>query len=170
MNLDWLVKAVPTIATALGGPLAGIAAGFVAEKLGLSDKTIEGVKASIAGATPEQFVQMKQIDADLQKYFASLDIDIFKLETADRDSARRREVEVKDNTPRILAYAITAGFFGILLYIMVRGFPADNKEVLIYMLGSLNTAWTGIMAYYYGTTKGSADKNKLLLQNQGQRN
>lgn len=160
--MTWLTKVLPTIATAIGGPLAGVAVDFVASKLNLSEKTTDSVKAAIAGATPEQLIQLKQIDVDLQKYFAELDIDIFKLETEDRDSARKREISVHDNTPKILAYGITLGFFGILVWILKHGFPIDNKDVLIYMLGSLNAAWTGAMAYYYGTTKSSNDKNKLI--------
>lgn len=162
MDMSWVKQALPTIATALGGPIAGLAAAFIGDKLGLPEQTVESVKAAITGASPADLIRLKEIDTEFQKYLAGLEIDLVKLDNADRDSARAREMSVRDNTPRNIAYAVTIGFFGILVYILTHGFPENNKEVLIYMLGSLSTAWTGIMAYYYGSTKGSSDKTKAL--------
>lgn len=164
MDLSFLKQALPTIATALGGPLAGIAAGFIADKLGVSDKTIANVSDVINKATqsPETMLQLKQLDAELAKYFAQLEVDVFKAEVADRDSARSREVQLKDNTPKILAYGITAGFFGAFGYLIRYGFPEGNEAIITYMLGSLGTGWTTIMAYYFGSTKGSSDKTAVM--------
>jgi hypothetical protein len=163
--MNWLQAALPTIATALGGPLAGAAAGFVADKLGLSEKTIDAVKTAISGATPEQLVQMKQIDAELQKFFAGLDIDLEKIAAADRDSAREREAKTGDSaTPRWLAFLITFGFFGVLGWLLVAGKPEEGGDALLVMLGSLGGAWSACVAYYFGSTKGSAEKTALLAK------
>ena len=58
----------------------------------------------------------KQAEALLQLEMLRLQAaqELFKAEVADRDSARKREMEVKDATPRVLAYTLTGGFFGIL--------------------------------------------------------
>lgn len=164
MDLSFLKQAIPTIATALGGPFAGLAAGFLADKLGVSDKTVKNISEVLSKASmdPVQMVQLKKIELEYAQYMANLDIDVFKAEVADRDSARQREATVKDNTPKILAYGVTVGFFGILTWVMLKGLPEGNKEVAIYMLGSLSTAWTTIMAYYYGSTKGSSDKTAAM--------
>lgn len=164
IDLSFLKQVVPTIATALGGPLAGVAAGFIADKLGVSDKTVENIGNIVTSATqsPETLVRIKEIEADLKKYFASLDIDLERIAAADRDSARNREIQTKDNTPRILAYAITGGFFGAFGYLIRYGFPPGNEAIITYMLGSLGTGWTTIMAYYYGSTKGSSDKTAVM--------
>jgi hypothetical protein len=164
-NLDWLKSVVPTIATALGGPLAGVAATFVADKLGLGDKTVEAVQAAISGASPDQLIQMKQIDADLQKYFASLDIQIEQLENADRDSARNREIKTGDSaTPRNIAYIIIFGFFGVLITMMVRGVAPDTSGATMLIVGGLNTSFGAVMGYFFGSTKGSADKTALIAK------
>ena len=163
--MDWLKTALPTLATALGGPLAGAAASFVADKLGLSEKTVDAVKAAISGATPEQLIQMKQIDADLQKFFAGLDIDLERIAAADRASARDRESKTGDTwTPRALALFVTSGFFGVLGFLLVHGKPEVGGDALLVMLGSLGASWTAIIAYYFGSTKGSADKTALLAK------
>jgi hypothetical protein len=162
MDLSFLKSVLPTIASALGGPFAGLAAGFIADKLNLSGKTVEDVTSLISGATPADMIAMKQIDADLQKYFASLGLKADELENADRDSARKREMEVKDSMPALLASIVTLGFFGILGWLMIKGFPAENKDILIYLMGALSTAWTGIIAYYFGSSKSSATKDKTI--------
>jgi hypothetical protein len=73
-------------------------------------------------------------------------------------------MEVKDKTPRNLAYSITAGFFGVLVFLMLARVPAESRDILNIMLGSLGTAWIATVTYYFGSTSGSAEKTKLLAQ------
>lgn len=66
-----LVKTVaPGLATMLGGPLAGLAVGFVADKLGLSDKSVEAVQGAIAGMSGEQLVKLKEIESQLTQHLS----------------------------------------------------------------------------------------------------
>lgn len=62
-------------------------------------------------------------------------------------------------TLKILAYGITIGFFIILGTILHGDVPEKGKEVLLVMLGSLTTAWTGIIGYYFGSSSGSSRKD-----------
>jgi hypothetical protein len=165
-NLDWLKSVVPTIATALGGPLAGVAATFVADKLGLGDKTVEAVQAAISGASPDQLIQMKQIDADLQKYFASLDIQIDQIDAGDRASARDREIKTGDSlTPRILAAVVVIGFFGTLWFLFLYGVSAEKAgSAVLILVGVLGSGFGQVLNYFFGSTKGSADKTALIAK------
>ena len=106
----------------------------------------------------------KQAEALLQLEMLRLQAaqELFKAEVADRDSARKREMEVKDATPRVLAYTLTGGFFGILGYMLVYGLPVAGGEALLVMLGALGTGWATMLSYYYGSSSGSSDKNSLL--------
>ena len=164
MDLSFLKQIVPTIATALGGPLAGVAAGFIADKLGVSDKTISNVSDVIQKATqsPETLLELKKIDTELQKYFAGLEIDVFKLEVADRADARNREVQLKDWVPSVLGISIVTGFFLVLAWIIVKGIPVENENAFMFLLGSLSTMTSSVMGYYFGSTKGSADKTAVM--------
>lgn len=71
MSLADVVKAVaPGLATALGGPLAGLAVGFIAKQFGVDpDKVAEVVQ----GADP---VKMKELDYQFQEYMANLGIQL----------------------------------------------------------------------------------------------
>ena len=80
--VDLIRSVAPTIATALGGPLAGAAVGFLSNKLGLSENTVEAVQNAVAGMKPEDLVKMKQLDLDFQKFMAENNI---KLDLAQLD-------------------------------------------------------------------------------------
>ena len=61
-NLKAILGAVaPTLATAIGGPLGGMAIKLVADKLGLPDATVEAVDAAVANATPAQLAEIKKL-------------------------------------------------------------------------------------------------------------
>lgn len=108
---------------------------------------------------PEQQLAFDQRMAELQ---TQAELKLAELEAGDRNSARQREATVKDKTPAILAYSITAGFFGVLFFMMNYEIPLAEKEVLFVMLGSLGTAWTGVIAYYFGSSAGSAAKHATI--------
>jgi hypothetical protein len=90
-----------------------------------------------------------------------LDIDLERIAAGDRDSARNREIQTKDWTPRILAAVVTVGYFGTLFWILEKGVPKES-EVLIYMLGVLGTTWGMIMGYFFGSSSGSQEKNGMI--------
>lgn len=91
-----------------------------------------------------------------------LDLESLKISAADRDSARKREMEVKDKTPRQIAYVSFVGFFGILIVLMFVEVPASAKDALLIMLGTLAGIVTSITAYYYGSSSGSSRKNDTI--------
>lgn len=172
--MDWkaiLSTVAPWIATAVGGPLGGLAVEAAANALGLSEKTEGALKAAIAGVNPEQMMALKTADQAFAIKMQELGFShIEKLEALavqDRQSAREREIKTGDShTPRIIACAVIVGFFAILLVMMFKDLPSSSKEAALIMLGALGSAFTGVISYYYGSTAGSAEKSKLLAQSQ----
>ena len=64
----------------------------------------------------------------------------------------------------MLAFVIAAGFFGaIWLAVRVEVNPSMRDPLLI-LIGSLGAAFGAVVNYYFGSSKGSADKNKLLAE------
>lgn len=169
MNWKNVIGAVsPWVGAALGGPLGSAAVTAVADALGLSDKTEGAIKQALLGVTPEQMLALKNADQafalKMQEIgFANLK-DMESLADGDRDSARKREMAVKDNTPKVLAYGITLGFFGVLAFMMLSTVPAGSRDVLNIMLGSLGTSFAGVIGYYFGSSSGSVAKTELLAK------
>ena len=165
--MDWrnIVSAVaPVLGMALGGPLGGAAAKVVAGALlGKDDASEQELSRAVLGASPEQLAALKQAENDFIVRMRELDIDVERINADDRASARQREKDTGDSwTPRLLAFVVTSGFFGVLAWMLAYGIPREGGEALLVMLGSLGTAWAAIVSYYYGSSAGSAAKNTML--------
>jgi hypothetical protein len=158
--MDWLKQIAPTIATAMGGPLAGMAVAAISKAIGVDpDKVGDLISGNKLSA--DQIAQVKIAEIELQKQAQELGLNFEKLEVEDRKSARDMQSITKSIMPPLLAGAVTVGFFTILVMMFFNKIDSSNPAVLM-MLGSLGTAWTGIIAYYFGSSAGSADKTALL--------
>ena len=158
-----LSSVAPTLATALGGPLAGLAVKSLSKALlGAEDFSEEAVMDAMATASPEQLAAVKKIDADFKVQMKALDIDLERIAVDDRKSARDMQKETRDWIPRALAVSVTAGFFAILIYMLVYGLPTSGNEALLLLLGALQTAWGGIIAFYFGSSSGSQKKDAMI--------
>lgn len=172
MAFDWkeLVKSIaPTIGTTLGGPLGGLAGLALSRALGLGDKDPKdetALAAAIQGAGPDQLLAIKRAEQDFRVAMAKLGFEnvaqIEALAAGDRANAREREIRTGDWTPKALAVGITVGFFGLLAYLMKREPPAGSRDILNIMLGSLGSAWIGVVTYFFGSSAGSDRKTEIL--------
>lgn len=163
-----LVRTVaPSIASAVGGPLAGMATKAISEALlGKPDGTEQELLQAVDRATPDQLLALKRAEQTFAVQMRELDIDLERIAVADRDSARNREVKTRDWTPKVLAALITVGYFGALFYMLRNGLPQHGgSEAMLVMLGTLGTAWGGVVAYYFGSSAGSRAKDELMRQN-----
>ncbi len=163
MTWKGLVAAVaPTIGTALGGPLGGMAANVLCSALGLPEGSKgDEIEKQLAG-NPEQLLKVKEAEIAFKQRLAELNIDLEKVHQEDRSSARAREMSLKDRVPGLLALAVTCGFFGVLGWMLAYGIPLTGGEALLVMLGSLGSAWAGVISYYFGSSAGSDKKSELL--------
>jgi hypothetical protein len=158
--MEWLKQIAPTIATAMGGPLAGMAVSAISKAIGVDeDKVGDLIKDN--KLTAEQIAQVKVAEIELQKQAQELGLNFAKLEVDDRKSAREMQAATRSIVPPALAAIVTVGFFGILV-MMLLGKVDSNNPAILMMLGSLGTAWTGIIAYYFGSSAGSQAKTDLL--------
>ncbi len=169
--MDWkgIVGTVaPTIATALGGPLAGMAVKAIGGALGLGDGASErDVATAMASATPDQLLALKKADQDFAVRMRELDIDLDRIAAADRDSARRREVDTKDWTPKVLAFVIIGGFFAVVAYVLGKGMTGMDAAAAAFagsLVGYVSAKAEQVVSYYFGSSSGSARKDLLIAQ------
>jgi hypothetical protein len=170
---DWkqLLGAIaPTIATALGSPLAGMATRAISGAiLGKPDGSDEEIQASLAGADAPTLLKLKELDLQFKKDMAQMGIDLEKLAMDDRANARARQIAVRDVVPTVLAFGMT-GALVVLMFMMLRfGVPGENRDTFTILLGLLGGAVTSVMSYYFGSSSGSAQKTEILSRGSGQR-
>lgn len=159
-----LATVAPTLATAIGGPLAGTATGFVLKALGLSsDTTKQQLAASLVNATPDQLLALKQADNEFTEHMAQLQLDTSKLAYNDIDSARKREASVKDYMPSMLGSIIVLGMMGTT-FAVLGGYVKADSVLAGTMLGYLFSESKQVLAYYFGSSVDNDSKNELLFQ------
>tara|TARA_R100000908_G_C3750644_1_gene145249 strand:+ start:491 stop:961 length:471 start_codon:yes stop_codon:yes gene_type:complete len=148
--LKSLVGAVaPTIGTALGGPMGGMAANMIADVLGVPN-TPKAIEKAVAEATPEQMLELKKAEQEFELQMKELDVDVFKLETADIQDARGKFS--KDWTARIMGVAVVGGFMGYIFLVTIQP-PEQNSEALINLvLGYLGGLASAVISFYFGAS------------------
>jgi len=157
--MDWLKTIAPTIATALGGPFGGLAYEAVSKVLGVSQDDAKKMLDD-GKLTSEQIASVQQAEIALKAKAQELGLDFEQLAVADRKSAREMQTNTHSFIPPVLAIMVTIGFFGILYGLMTEQFK--TSDALLLMLGSLGTAWTGVIAFYFGSSAGSQAKDAML--------
>jgi len=162
---DFLMNLAPTIASALLGPLGGIAVAGLGKIFGIDGATQKDITKAIADGkiTPDQLAEIRKLEMEFKQHEQDLGFKYSELEFKDTDSARQMQISVKSNVPPLLATVVTLGFFGIL-GLMIFDKSLVPSEPLLVMLGSLGTAWTMIIGFYFGSSHGSQAKDQLLAQ------
>ncbi|WP_273430449.1 hypothetical protein [Chitinibacter tainanensis] len=170
MTFDWkktIGAIAPTIGTALGGPLGGLAGAALASVLGVENDP-EQIGAAVANATPEQLLAIRQADNQFKLQMAELGFksvaDLEKIAADDRANARSREIALNDWMPKALGLLVVAGFFGVIGLLVAYGLPKSGSDSLLVLVGALGAAFGSIVQYYYGSSAGSAAKSRAIEQ------
>lgn len=178
MSFDWksLVKAVaPTIATALGGPFAGLGVRALSEALlGTPDGSQDDVAAALATASPEQILAVKQADQEFALRMKELDVDLDKAYIADTSDARHVFAENKGVFN--LGIVILLTFAGVMIavlfgsyQIMTGGITIKDVAIVATVAGLVGTVVgyvaanaQQVVSYFFGSSRGSADKTAAM--------
>ena len=152
--MDFLKKLLPTIGHLLGGPLGGAAIEAAGKALGLSDATADKVQKALTSGnlTAEQIAALQAADLQLKTRMAELGIDAEKLAAEDRASARAMQTATDSWVPSVLACGVTLGFFGILIGLLTGDLKLWESTTLSLLIGSLSTAFSSVLAFFYGSS------------------
>jgi hypothetical protein len=127
--------------------------GFAADVL--PDNGVLGVVKNLIDNEPDLTPEDKaQLHEEL--------VQLYELEVADRDSARKREVEKAKTGGFDLMFNLTgiiglAAFAFIIYAIVYLEVPENNKEVWIHLIGICEGIVLSIFGYFYGS---AVKKNK----------
>tara|TARA_R100001129_G_scaffold121753_1_gene84593 strand:+ start:236 stop:715 length:480 start_codon:yes stop_codon:yes gene_type:complete len=144
----------PTLGTALGGPMGGMAANVISEVLGVPNNP-KAIEKGIADATPEQLAEIKKAELSFEAEMKKLEVDVFALEAQEKQDARRHFS--KDWTARIIGVGIIGGFLGYIFLVTLQP-PEQNSEALINLvLGYLGGLASAIISFYFGASNSTKD-------------
>jgi hypothetical protein len=145
-DLLGLLKGIaPTLATAVAGPLGGMAVSALASKFGVSD-TVESVAKAIAGDP-----QAAQKIAEIELEFAKLAAEAMKNE--DNNVSTRWSADMSSDSwlsKNIRPMSLVAIFIGYFLFAMMSAFGLNANEAYVTLLGQWGMLIMG--AYFGGRT------------------
>ncbi|MGF6607459.1 hypothetical protein OKW45_002359 [Paraburkholderia sp. WSM4175] len=179
--MDWskvaknINSTAPLLAGLVGGPVGlGVtaAAAIISHALGTpSDPAFvepalndPGALEKLRQAEGANSLQLQQLMVTAAQSSLAHDADMARIATSDTANARAMGVANRDWVPKVLAMAVTTGFFGILLLMAFQPLPGTNKDLVNVIVGALGTAWISIIGYYFGTSVGSMRKTELLAK------
>jgi hypothetical protein len=170
MAFDWrsiIGTVAPTVATALLGPLGGAAISAIGSIIGISEPTQEKIAEAIQTGQlkPEQIAQLKALELQYQNEEKERGFKYAELEFKDRDSARQRETATGDKTNRVLAFTIVGSFIAVVGCTLL-GFASVDSALAGTLVGYISAKAEQVLAYYFGSSKGSSEKTALLAQAQ----
>ena len=140
------------------------AVGDAIDKNFTTDEEKKALEAEMAKAAMQHEAEMKRLGLDEKKAYL-----------ADTASARDSQTRIQEsdqaswlakNVHSMLAVAIIGLTF--FMYYWIIGTDPEKlsdsgvKEIIIYILGALTTIATQVVAYYFGSSQGSKDKQKSI--------
>ena len=165
---DWtdIIKTVaPGIATALGGPLAGMAVRELSNKiLGKPDATQDEVAAAISSGNPEVLARIKEADASLKKALADAGVKLEETAAGDRDSARKLAIATTLIPQLTLSTLFVVGYLVLCWTLLSKNMEIAESmsDIFMVLVGVLTAGVTQILNFWLGTSAGSKTKDQIL--------
>jgi hypothetical protein len=154
MNFDKVKGLVgslaPTLGAALGGPVGGAAASMLADVLGC-DPAPAKIEKALAQATPEQLAEIKKAELDFEVRMKELEVDVFALETADTQDARKNFS--KDWTARVIGLIMVLFFCGYVGLITLLPPEQNSMELTNLVMGYLGGLVSAVVSFYFGSSQ-----------------
>ena len=160
--MEWLKTIAPTVATALGGPLAGMAVSAVAKAIGCEPDEVQGIISSNK-LTAEQVASIQLAELELKKQAQSMGLDFAKLTVEDRKSARDMQIATKSMLVPSLAILIVSAFIGVVIATL-GGFAVVDSVLAGTLIGYLSAKAEQVVNFYFGSSAGSKEKTDLLAK------
>jgi hypothetical protein len=161
--MDWLKSVAPTIATALGGPLAGLAVNAVSSALGIDPEKVNDTINS-GKLTADQIASIQQAEIALKAKAQELGLNFEQLAVEDRKSARQMQMTTGSFVPPTLSIMIVIAWATIQWFLLTHIIDGSMRELIARVLGTLDGALMLVLSFYFGSSAGSQAKDSMLHQ------
>lgn len=134
------------------------------EEKGEIKAKLDTIKNNFETKMVELALEQERLQAEREKAF------LLDTQDARQNAARIQESDkaswMAKNIMPLLTIVVTVGFFGMLGYMLKYEVPESNERIMDILLGSLGTAWITMVSFYFGSSKGSEDKSKHIIDMQ----
>jgi hypothetical protein len=159
--MDWLKTIAPTIATALGGPLAGLAIEAVSKAIGIDPKDVQST-ISEGKLSADQIMLLKQAEVAMAARAQEMGLDFAKLNVEDRKSAREMQITTQSHIPPTLAILIVVAWATVQGFLLTNVIDPSMRELIARVLGTLDGALMLVLSFYFGSSSGSQAKDTMI--------
>lgn len=160
-----LSELLPIGASILGGPIAGVATKWLADKLGLSDSTVTSVTDALQGVDPLERAKLEQ---EFIKWSIQEQNRMWELELQEKNSARVRDTAYITSGSRnyradimfVLSVVVVCG----LVWIVWQDTNLNEyvKGIFTLVLGRFLGYLDNIYNFEFGSTRGSKNKDATI--------
>ena len=164
-----IVNYAPALGAALAPATGGVSAivgtgiAVLGKIFGLGDSPSPDALKNAIAQDPQAALKLALADREFQLAEYRAETDRLKVLLDDTNSAREREKIVKDYVNRNIAYAIILAFIGVVAFTLA-GFVKVESVLAGTLIGYLSAKAEQVLAYYFGSSKGSAEKTNLLAR------
>lgn len=163
-------KVAPVLGSVIPIPGASGIISLIANTLGCDTK--EDSLCEAIENNPDAYIKLKEIEfnssVQLHQIIANnslekmkADVEIQKATLLDVSNARSMSLTNKSHIQSCLVFILTFGMLGLIAYLCKSGISDDN-QILWLLIGTLSTAWTQGINFFFGTSAASAKKDDML--------
>ena len=167
--LPLLLGVAPTVASWILGDRTGVAVekvtGIARDFLGTDDAS--GIEAAIA-RDPNVALQFRQAVIQAEADARRQEFEALQAQLADVQSARGQTVKLAEARSPIAYGAVVVSTivlvgFAVMLWLVIREeVPANQRDMVTLLLGTLAGMASSVVAYWVGSSNGSMQKNAAL--------
>jgi len=166
-----VANVAPSIGSTLAGPAGGgigLAVSALLRAFGLTSEAKPEDVSKLITTDPEAHLKLMIAEQDFQLKMREQDVEELKSRLNDIQNARQREVELTRMTGRrewnlyLTAWCVITGFFLLCFYLMRVKLPEGSNEVVFMLFGALASGFGAVLNYFFGSSKGSAEKTEIL--------
>lgn len=162
--MDWkelgstVAKSAPALGAALGGPAGAAVGGLIAAAFG-AERSAQAVADAVAG-DPNAALKLREVELRHAEVLTELMTQRYLGEMADTQHARTTHRD--SQMPAILTVALFLMVVGLIATLMYQPTPESNSEVIYLVTGQIIGAFATAIAYWLGSSRGSAEKQRAL--------
>ena len=163
----------------VGGPVGSQLGGILAGAFGADPDDPDDIARKIEN-DPEAHLKLVELENRHEEKLQEFElkrmevaVEETRIHQADRGDARAREIAIMQKTGKrdwaiyVLAGVNVVGFFVMGITLLAFEIPEDNRMNIGILIGGLVSGYSTVLAYFFGSSKSSAQKTELMAQ-QGQ--